>query len=225
MNFTKNLSFVLELLKYTNKNFSICKFYQVQELKKQKINKEIIEFGSNNYDESLIKYYKKKISKIYYSNIFKKNNKDYFSINLEKKNNIKKKFSNILAFNVLEHIYNDSNAISEFKKMLKPNGKLYISTPFLYRYHQAPKDYKRYKLDYFEKILKDKKFKIKKKISFGTGPFLASYALMFDYIKKIPLICYPIVLFCYLMDNFLLIFHKKNKNNLYPVCIFIVAQK
>ena len=184
MNFTKNLSFVLELLKYTNKNFSICKFYQVQELKKQKINKEIIEFGSNNYDESLIKYYKKKISKIYYSNIFKKNNKDYFSINLEKKNNIKKKFSNILAFNVLEHIYNDSNAISEFKKMLKPNGKLYISTPFLYRYHQAPKDYKRYTLDYFEKILKDKKFKIKKKISFGTGPFLASYALMFDYIKK-----------------------------------------
>ena len=84
----------------------------------------------------------------------------------------------------MEHIHNDSYAIDELKKLLKKKGKLYISTPFLYRYHQAPKDYKRYTIEYFEKILKNKNFRIKKKISLGTGPFLASYSLLYDYLKK-----------------------------------------
>ena len=151
--------------------------------------------------------------------------KNYFCINLEKKNKVKKKFNNILAFNILEHIHNDSRAIDELKKLLKKRGKLYISTPFLYRYHQAPKDYKRYTLEYFEKILKDKNFRIKKKVSLGTGPFLASYSLLFDYLKKIPFISYPIITLCFLLDYFLMLFHKNKSNILYPICIIIVAEK
>ena len=78
---------------------------------------------------------------------------------MEKKNNFKKKFDNIIIFNVLEHIYNEKNALRELNKILKKNGKIYISTPFLYRYHEAPEDYKRYTITYFEKVLKEKKFK------------------------------------------------------------------
>ena len=95
----------------------------------------------------------------------------------------------------------------------------------MYRYHGAPKDYKRYTLDYFEKTLKNKNFKIKKKLSLGTGPFLTSYSLLFDYLKKIPLITYPILIISYFLDNFIMFFHKNRKNNFFPICIIIIAEK
>ena len=219
------MKILLELIKYTSKGFSICKSFQILELKKQNIRDEIIEFGTINYDESLIKYIPKKPKKIFFSNLLNLRAKNYFCINLEKSNKIKKKFKNILAFNILEHIHNDSHALDELKRLLKKKGKLFISTPFLYRYHQAPRDYKRYTADYFEKILKDKKFKIRKKLSFGTGPFLASYSLMFDYLNKIPLISYPLIIICYLLDHFLMFFHKNKNTVFYPICILIIAEK
>ena len=225
MSFIKNIKTLIELIKYTARGFSICKSFQILELKKQDIRDEIIEFGTINYEESLIKYIPKKPKKIYFSNLFNLNSKNYFCINLEKNNKIKKRFKNILAFNILEHIHNDSHALDELKKLLKKKGKLIISTPFLYRYHHAPKDYKRYTLDYFEKILKNKKFKIRKKLSFGTGPFLASYSLMFDYLSKIPLISYPLIVICFLLDHFLMIFHKNKTTVFYPICILIIAEK
>ena len=225
MNFTRNIKFLIELLRYTAYGFSVCKIYQILELKKQNIKDEIIEFGSNNYQESLIKYVKKNRLKIFFSNLFDYKNNNNIKIDLENKNRIKKKFKNILAFNVLEHIHNDANALDEFSKLLKKRGKLYISTPFLYRYHEAPKDYKRYTVDYFDKILKSKKYKIKKKLSLGTGPFMASYSMLFDYLNKIPLICYPLITICYLLDIFLTVFHKNRINKFYPICIIIVAEK
>ena len=225
MSFIENIKILIELIKYTARGFSICKSFQILELKKQDIRDEIIEFGTMNYEESLIKYIPKKPKKIYFSNLFNVKSKNYFCINLEKNNKIKKRFKNILAFNILEHIHNDSHALDELKKLLKKKGKLIISTPFLYRYHHAPKDYKRYTADYFEKILKDKKFKIRKKLSFGTGPFLASYSLMFDYLSKIPLISYPLIVICFLLDHFLMIFHKNKTTVFYPICILIIAEK
>ena len=225
MSFIENIKILVELIKYTARGFSICKSFQILELKKQDIRDEIIEFGTINYEESLIKYIPKKPKKIYFSNLFNLKLKNYFCLNLEKKNKIKKKFKNILAFNILEHIHNDSQALDELKKILKKKGKLFISTPFLYRYHKAPMDYKRYTADYFEKILKDKKFKIRKKLSFGTGPFLASYSLMFDYLNKIPLISYPLIVICFLLDLFLMIFHKNKNTVFYPICILIIAEK
>jgi len=225
MSFTEKFNLLKNFFKYSSFGFSICKIYQVLELKKLNLKNRTIEFGSNRYEESLIKFNKENSSNIYFSNIFKNKNKNYLSLDLEKKNSVKKKFDNILAFNVLEHIHDDSNALDEFRKILKKKGKIYISTPFLYRYHAAPKDYKRYTLDYFDKLLKKKKFKVKKKLSLGSGPFLASYSMMFDYIKKIPFLCYPLIVICYLFDNLLTIFHKHGINNLYPICIVIIAEK
>jgi len=230
MNFINNLKLLIQLLKYSRYNFSLCKTYQILQIKKQKFKKEIIEFGSNNYEESLIKYNSLKKDFVYFSNLFKNKNKNknYIHLNLEKKNIYKKKlkFSNVLLFNVLEHISNDQNALTEVEKLLKKKGKLFISTPFLYRYHKAPKDYKRYTLDYFEEIFqKNKKFKIIKKLSLGTGPFLASYSLLFDYLKKIPLMKYPILTLCFLLDIVLKSFHKNKNTNLYPICILIIIKK
>ena len=64
MIFIKNIKTLIELIKYTARGFSICKSFQILELKKQDIRDEIIEFGTINYEESLIKY----IPKMYSSN-------------------------------------------------------------------------------------------------------------------------------------------------------------
>ena len=63
MNFIKNMKLLLDLIKYTAKGFSVCKTFQILELKKQNIKDEVIEFGTMNYKESLIKYISNKPKK------------------------------------------------------------------------------------------------------------------------------------------------------------------
>lgn len=225
MKYINKIKILLNFIKYTSKGLSPCKIYQTLEFKKLTIQDTIIEFGTNNYEESFIKLIRKKTQKIFFSNLKKFKNKNYIKINLEKKNNLKKKFDNIVIFNVLEHIYNEKNALSELNKILKKNGKIYISTPFLYRYHEAPEDYKRYTITYFEKALKETKFKSIKKKYLGEGPLMTSYSMIFDYINKIPLISYPILIICFLFDQVLSYFHKTDIKKLYPICILIIASK
>ena len=225
MNYINKIKTLLNFIKYTNKGFSPCKIYQTLEFKKLKIQDTIIEFGTNNYEESFTKLIRKKTQKIFFSNLKKLKSKNYIKINLEKKNNFKKKFDNIIIFNVLEHIYNEKNALRELNKILKKNGKIYISTPFLYRYHEAPEDYKRYTITYFEKVLKEKKFKSIIKKNLGEGPLMASYSLFFDYINKVPLISYPILIICFIFEQVLCCFHKTDIKKLYPICILIIASK
>tara|TARA_B100000700_G_scaffold268676_1_gene309507 strand:+ start:884 stop:1564 length:681 start_codon:yes stop_codon:yes gene_type:complete len=224
MNFINNINFLFKFLSYTSKEFSPCKIYQISEFEKLKINKKSIEFGTYDYQESFTKFTRPNSDKNFFSNLKKIKKKNYFQLNLEKKNNLNKKFDNIIIFNVLEHIHNDSKAIIELKKILNKNGKLIISTPFIYRYHEAPEDYKRYTISYFDKLLKEKNFKIIKSKYLGEGPFIASYSLFFDYLKKIPLISYPIIILCYLLDKILSLFHKTNINKIYPICILIIAK-
>ena len=225
MKFINRIKFLLNFIHYTSKNFSPCKIYQILEFKKLKIKNATIEFGTNNYKESFFSLSNTKSRDLYFSNIKNKKEPNYIKINLEKKNFIKKKFDNIIIFNVLEHIYDDRNALYELSKILKKNGKIYISTPFLYRYHEAPKDYKRYTVTYFEKLLLEKNFNIEKKEYLGEGPFMASYSMLFDYIKKIPFLAYPILIISFILDNIISFFHKTDIKKLYPICILIVAKK
>ena len=224
MNFINNIKFLFKFLNYSSKEFSPCKIYQIEQLKKLKIEKKIIEFGTYDYNSSFTKFIRSSSDKNFFSNLTKFKKKNYIQFNLEKKNNLNKKFDNIIIFNVLEHIHNDLKAIQELKKILNKNGKLIISTPFIYRYHEAPEDYKRYTTSYFERLLKEMNFKIIKSKYLGEGPFIASYSLFFDYLKKIPFITYPIIILCYLFDKILSLFHKTSINKIYPICILIIAK-
>jgi SAM-dependent methyltransferase len=224
MKFITKTKFLLNFIYYTTKNLSPCKIYQILEFKKLKIKKETIEFGTSNYKESFFRLSSTKSKNLYFSDIKNKQKPNYIKIDLEKLNFVKKKFDNIIIFNVLEHIYDDRNALHEMSKILKKDGKIYISTPFLYRYHEAPEDYKRYTVTYFEKLL-DKNYKIINKEYLGEGPLMASYSLLYDYLKKIPFLAYPVLIVSFILDNIISLFHKTNINKIYPICIFIVAKK
>jgi SAM-dependent methyltransferase len=53
-------------------------------------------------------------------------------------------FDTILVTDVLEHIAKPELLMSEIKRLLKPNGKIILTVPFLYWLHEQPYDYFRY---------------------------------------------------------------------------------
>lgn len=54
------------------------------------------------------------------------------------------KFDYILCTQVLEHLTRPEPAFREFKRLLKPGGKLFLTTNFIYQLHLEPADYWRF---------------------------------------------------------------------------------
>lgn len=65
-------------------------------------------------------------------------------VNLNEKLNISQTFDTIILSDVLEHIAEPIQLLSELNKLLNPNGKIIIMVPFMYRLHEEPHDYYRY---------------------------------------------------------------------------------
>lgn len=53
-------------------------------------------------------------------------------------------FEQVLCFELLEHVTNPQLCIDEIYRVLKPGGKLILSTRFLFSVHHAPHDYYRF---------------------------------------------------------------------------------
>ena len=53
-------------------------------------------------------------------------------------------FDVVISTEVLEHLFNYDEVLSEIRRVLRPNGKLFITTPFLWAEHEQPYDYARY---------------------------------------------------------------------------------
>lgn len=53
-------------------------------------------------------------------------------------------YDNVLCFEVMEHVYDYNNLLSEIFRVLKPGGTLLLSVPFAAKYHFVPFDFFRY---------------------------------------------------------------------------------
>ena len=53
-------------------------------------------------------------------------------------------FDSLISFEVLEHVFNPDQIVSELNRVLKTNGKILISVPFCWNEHEIPFDYARY---------------------------------------------------------------------------------
>ena len=89
------------------------------ECEKFMLNGNCLEIGNTEYnDKSFFKDFKiHKNHNLYFGDIFKLKKKNYFRLNLEKKNILRKKFDTIIIFNVLELVYDINNALKEIKKI------------------------------------------------------------------------------------------------------------
>lgn len=215
-----------KILKGITENKSLCRILQNIECSKNYISGKIIEFGStpdskNNFS-SIAK--RKNIKLIHFSDKNIKH-KDVIKIDLNKKINLKKNFyDTVIYFNVMEHLTNFNNAKVEIKKMMKKNGILIGSTPFLYRFHGAPSDYFRYTKPFLKHFF-EKEFKILEIKNLGFGPFCASYSFLSDFTKKIPFLNLILFTIAYLLDSFISLFVKYDLKDIYPIAIFFNLKK
>ena len=62
-------------------------------------------------------------------------------------------FDNVFSSEVIEHIDNLDEILDEINRVLKPNGKFMLTTPFVWNENEVPFDYARYNSYGLEKIL------------------------------------------------------------------------
>lgn len=83
-------------------------------------------------------------------------------------------FDTVMAFHLMEHVYNLNKLPSEVFRVLKPGGQLFISVPLLHEYHGDPHDYWRFTDKAVIKLFSETKLTLKRMELIGEG--LATYA-------------------------------------------------
>jgi len=206
----------MNYIKLLFSNNSILRILQKDEFKKYKLSGKCLEFGANHKIQRNFLYKDSNEYNIFYSNIDNKN-KSFIKINLIKKLVHKKKYKNIIIFNVLEHLSEVNIALKNLNLLLDSKGKILGSTPFLYRIHGAPNDYNRFTKSYLQKILKEKKFTNIKINEIGLGPFLASFSLLRGFLKYLPIIYQILLTLVIIMDKILFYTMKTDPKKIYPI--------
>lgn len=84
-----------------------------------------------------------------------------------------KSFDSIISFEVFEHVEKLDKVISEISRVLKKNGKLLISYPFIWPLHEEPYDFRRITPHGIKEMLEREDFKIIK--SSKTSQNFSSY--------------------------------------------------
>ncbi len=69
-------------------------------------------------------------------------------------------FDSALCTQVLEHVFDARTLLFEICRVLKPNGRLLITTPFIWDEHEQPHDYMRYTSYGLKRLLADSGFEI-----------------------------------------------------------------
>ena len=206
----------MNYIKLLFSNNSILRILQKNEFRKYKLSGKCLEFGANHKIQRNFLYKDSEKYQIFYSNIDNKN-KLFIKINLIKKLTHKKKYKNIIIFNVLEHLSEVNIAFKNLNSLLDSKGKILGSTPFLYRVHGAPNDYNRFTKSYLQKILKEKKFTNIKINEIGLGPFLASFSLLRSFLKYLPIIYQILLILVIIMDKILFYTMKTDPKKIYPI--------
>ena len=197
-------------------NKSILRIFQKEIFKEFKIKGDVIEFGASSEIYKNFCNSNSENCNITYSNI-NSSNEEFLYIDLQKDNSFDINYDFAVIFNVLEHVLNPNLAIKNLSKILKKNGKIIGSTPFLFRVHGAPKDYSRFTKDHLIELLKSCNFKDIEIIELGTGPFLACISLLRSYLKYIPIFYQLLVLFALVFDKLIKLFIKTDPKNIYPI--------
>ena len=139
-------------------------------------------------------------------------------------------FDGVLSTQVIGLCEDESKYIQEIYRVLKKNGKLIISAPFVFREVEKPHDYRRFTSFGIEKILKENNFEIKQNIkclsaSETIGMLLSNYLsnnFKNNIIRKLVIVifCFPIQIIFYLLSLIL-----PDNNDLFYSSIVMAEKK
>ena len=110
-------------------------------------------------------------------------------------------------------------------RFTKKRGRIFGSTPFIYRIHGAPSDYNRFTKDYLKILLKEKKFINIEIKELGLGPFLASFSLLRGFLRFLPIIYQLLLILVVILDKLLFFLMKTNPKIIYPIGYIFSAKK
>jgi len=214
------------ILRLIFKKNSLLRVLQIYECTNIKLYGISLEFGAINNKNKTFSNFVMGESKFHYSNKFNNKKSNIFYSDLTKKLKIStNKYNNVLFFNVLEHLPEYETAFSEIYRIIKKKGNFIGSVPFIYQIHAAPKDYFRFSKHFFELNLKKYRFKHVKVKSLGFGPFIASYSLLYPYLKFLPFFSQLCLLVAYILDSVIQIFVKTDLKEIFPLGYFFIAKK
>jgi SAM-dependent methyltransferase len=136
-------------------------------------------------------------------------------------------YNGALCINILEHIYNHRQFLSECHRILLPRGKLLLAVPFLMQVHPSPHDYFRYTAESLERLLNEAGFIDIDVRPVGRGPFTAASHIAYNVLAKVPLLAPLHTTIAGLLDACLARFDTKYTFGpaRYPLGYVVVAQK
>lgn len=215
----------MTFFKFLLPGLTILRVFQILKISEVKLKGNCIEFGASDKLDKNFFFHSKlnKDSKIIFSNI-KSYNKSFKIIDLTKKIKFSRYYDRIIIFNVLEHVSDLKIALKNLYRLLKVNGELIGSTPFLYRVHGAPRDYSRFTADFLYQEFKSVGFKNIRIQYLGYGPFLASFSILHGVLKFLPFI-YQFLLLLSVIIDFILIKISGNIKKIYPLGFFFMLKK
>jgi len=96
----------------------------------------------------------------------------------------------ILSTQVLEHVFEPARLMTEFRRVLKPDGALVLSLPFFYPLHEQPYDFYRFTEFAVRRLLDTTGFQVKELLkssgTFETVAQAASLSLSGGLIARLP---------------------------------------
>jgi len=95
-----------------------------------------------------------------------------------------KEFDSVITSQVLEHVFNPQQFLSEINRVIKPKSKLLLTVPFIWDEHEQPFDYGRYSSFGLKDLLEKNGFLIIKHIK-SLNNIAAVFQMFNAYIYKI----------------------------------------
>jgi len=178
-----NFKSIIHAYSELQKGRSILRLIHNFFLTKTIINGKTIDIGSKGY-YSAYEFMKKDndCNIVFLDNYSSDSKINLIKMNLEEKLSIDDNiYDTVILFNVIEHIENYKQLVAETNRILKNNGKLELFVPFLFRYHEDPKDYVRLTHYYLKKILEKNNFKVDLTL-IGSGPFTVCMEIISKYL-------------------------------------------
>jgi SAM-dependent methyltransferase len=149
-------------------NISVTRALQLEELQKREFNGRLLDFGGGEKAQ-----YRDDISTSQYNSINIDPNIDpTWVVGIGEKVPCKKdSFDLVLSLNTLEHILDAKMVINDLYGVLKKDGEIVISTPFMFPIHGHPDDYFRPTPSWYKEILSTAGFREIEITSLWLGPF------------------------------------------------------
>lgn len=124
-------------------------------------------------------------------------------------------FDSVVCFEVLEHVPDPALFLGEIRRVLKPQGRLLLTMPFMFEQHEVPLDYQRYTEFGLRRLLETQGFEVREyrktvpglrvvsqliacalvKFSFrfrGAGPRVIAQALAAPFVNLFGLVLGPL---------------------------------